>query len=179
MSFINVVDGFLPGVFEKIASPFLDVLMVALSCLGDGGILWIILISVLLMTKKYRQLGVVAAVSLCVCFLSGNFMIKPIVARVRPCNIDPALRMLIERPDDFSFPSMHTATAFSVAWVIFSENKIWGSAAIILSVLIAVSRVYLNVHYTTDIICGAIYGILVAFVVKFVIKKTKFNRLDY
>ena len=171
--FMNVIDSFLPRFFEGIANPPLDSLMVFLTRLGDGGVVWIFLIIALLVTKKYRRTAMVAAGSLLFCFILGNYLIKPFFGRIRPCNIDATLRMLIERPIDFSFPSMHTATAFSVAVVIYGKNKFFGILMIVLSCLIALSRVYLNVHYTTDIIFGALFGTAVALAFRLVSRKLK------
>lgn len=179
MNVIKIIDSFLPDVFESIANPFLDALMVFITRLGDGGFVWIIVIIALLISKKYRKVGIAAAISLAVCFFTGNYLIKPLVGRIRPCNLFSDLRMIVPCMTDYSFPSMHTATAFSVATVLAVDNKKMGIPAIILSVLIALSRVYLNLHFTTDIICGAVYGILIAYGVDFVVKKLKFSRGNY
>lgn len=158
MSVINAVDSFLPWVFSQIQTPFLDSVMVALSFLGDGGLIWIVAIVAMLISKKYRRAGIASAISLLLCFFTGNYIIKPLVGRVRPCNVYPLVDLIIKRPEDFSFPSMHTATAFSVAIIILCANKKFGIPAVILAALITLSRVYLHVHYTTDIIVGAVFG---------------------
>ncbi|MBQ4545479.1 MAG: phosphatase PAP2 family protein [Oscillospiraceae bacterium] len=179
MTFIEIIDGFLPWIFDKISNPFLDAVMVFLTKLGDGGILWICLIIAMLASKKYRRLGIVCAISLTICFFTGNYILKPLVARVRPCNLNSELPLLIPRLYDFSFPSMHTATAFSVSAVVFSEYKKCGTWMLFLSFFIGLSRVYLNVHYTTDILFGALYGVLVAYLVKLLLKNAKFSSKGY
>ena len=175
MSVINAVDSFLPWLFSYIGNGLLDKMMIVLSFLGDGGIIWILAIIAMLISRKYRRAGIAAALSLLLCFLFGNFVIKPLVGRVRPCNVYPLAELIIKRPEDFSFPSMHTATAFSVAVVIFMRERRWGIPALILASLIALSRVYLFVHYTTDILAGAIFGTAFAlfFYWLFFIKKEK------
>ena len=174
MALITAIDSFLPWLFSQIRNPILDSVMVALSFLGDGGIIWIAAIVAMLISKKYRRAGVAAAISLLLCFVLGNFVIKPLVGRIRPCNANPLLELLIERPDDFSFPSMHTATAFSVAVIILLQSRALGIPAIILAFFVALSRVYLHVHYTTDILAGMFFGSLFAlafYCVFFKIKK--------
>lgn len=158
MSVIRAIDSFLPQVFASIQNPFLDKMMMFLSFLGDGGIVWILITLAMLASKKYRRAGIASAISLLLCFLAGNYVIKPLVGRVRPCNVYPLVDLIIKRPEDFSFPSMHTATAFSVAIIILCANKKFGIPSVILATLIALSRVYLLVHYTTDIIAGALFG---------------------
>lgn len=158
MSAINAIDFFLPQLFVKIQSPILDRAMVFLTFLGEGGLIWILAIVAMLITKKYRRAGIASAGSLLSCFLLGNYVIKPLVGRIRPCNVYPMVELIIKAPSDFSFPSMHTATAFSVAVIIFMRSRAWGTPALVLASLIAISRVYLYVHYTTDIIAGAIFG---------------------
>ncbi len=179
MYLVNLIDSLLPLIFEYITCPAIDFFMVFITRLGDGGFIWILTIALLMVSKRTRKVGFIAAVSLLICFITGNCIIKPLVGRIRPCNLYPELRMLIERPSDFSFPSMHTATSFSVSSIILMVDRKWGIPAIILSVLIALSRVYLNVHFTTDIIAGALYGYLIAVFINFVIKKTKFNVFEY
>lgn len=176
MSVIHAVDSFLPWVFSQIQTPFLDSVMVALSFLGDGGLIWIVAIVAMLISKKYRRAGIAAAISLLLCYLLGSYVIKPIVGRIRPCNAYPLLELLIERPEDFSFPSMHTATAFSVAIIILCANKKLGIPAVILSVFVALSRVYLHVHYTTDIIAGAVFGTVFALFFCWLFLKRKWSK---
>ncbi len=164
MSVINAIDSFCISLFENIQNPFFDKVMIFLSFLGDGGIIWILAIVAMLISKKYRRAGLASAGSLLSCFLLGNYVIKPLVGRVRPCNVYPLVDLIIKRPMDFSFPSMHTATAFSVAVIIFLRSRAWGTPALIIASLIAISRVYLYVHYATDIIAGAIFGTMFALV---------------
>lgn len=179
MNIIEIIDSFLPSVFVSIANPIMDSFMVFVTSLGDGGLVWVAVIMALLISKEYRKVGIVAAFSLALCFFTGNYLIKPLIGRIRPCNLYPDLRMIVPPMTDYSFPSMHTATAFSVATVLAFYNKKMGIPAIVLSILIALSRVYLNLHFTTDIICGAVYGAVIAYVVDFTVKKLKFDRANY
>lgn len=94
-----------------------------------------------------------------------NGLLKNLVARTRPCDVNTAIQLLISHPTDYSFPSGHTAASFTaVAALYFSgDKKIW-KAAIVLGTLIAFSRMYLYVHYPTDILGGALIGIFSGFV---------------
>ncbi len=176
MEIISFIDGILPALFSKISSQVVDRIMVFITSLGDGGFIWFILIASMLVSKKHRRAGVVSLVALGVCFFFGSFALKPLFARVRPCNIQPGIALLIDHPSDFSFPSMHTATSFSVAVMLYCYDRKIGIPAIVLASLIALSRVYLNVHYTTDIIAGAILG--TAFALLFYYLFFKLGRKD-
>ncbi len=164
MSVINWFDSLLPALFDIIENPVLSAVMLFVTKLGDGGIIWLFTIIALLLIRRHAKVGMASALSIGTCFVFGNYVLKPFVGRVRPCNIYTNLELLVNRPDDFSFPSMHAATAFSVAVILYRYDKRMGIPAIVLASLISLSRVYLNVHYTTDIIAGAIFGTAFALV---------------
>ena len=92
-------------------------------------------------------------------FLVCNVFLKPFVARIRPFNINTAVDIIIKRPTDYAFPSGHTTSSFIAATIIYCQNRKWGYASFILASLIAFSRLYLYVHYPTDIITGIILGL--------------------
>ena len=128
--------------------------------LGDSGILWVTLTALLLVFRKTRRVGCVLAAALLVDAVLCNLILKPLVARIRPCDILADVQLLISRPDDFSFPSGHTAASFaSVTALWLAGKKQWALAALPLGVLIAFSRMYLFVHYPTDIIGGVLVGV--------------------
>ena len=104
-------------------------------------------------------------VGLCIDVIVCNGLLKNLVARTRPCDVNTAIQLLISHPTDYSFPSGHTAASFTaVAALYFSgDKKIW-KAAIILGILIAFSRMYLYVHYPTDILGGILVGIFSGFI---------------
>ncbi len=172
LTLVSTIDTAVMNVLKSVSSPAVDKMMIFITKLGDGGAFWILLIALMFIFKKYRNTGTVSAVSLASCFLIGNYVVKPLVGRIRPCNVENAA-MLIERMNDFSFPSMHTATAFSISVVVFIKNKLAGSALVILSLLIGVSRIYLNVHYFTDVLAGAAFGTVFALLSVFAAKKLK------
>ena len=133
----------------------------AVTHLGDGGVFWILLGIILLFSKKTRPAGVAALLALLVGALITNVCLKNFVARIRPYEVVEGLRLMIERQRDYSFPSGHTAASFAsvTALYLVGEKKMW-KAALVLAVLIALSRLYLYVHYPTDIIGGVVFGSL-------------------
>lgn len=139
---------------------FLDHVVPAITMLGEAGWIWILLAVVLLARKKTRKLGVAVAISLVLDLILCNLLLKPIVARPRPFTFRPELQLLVKAPKDFSFPSGHTAASFAAASaLLFSRAKGW-VPAMVLAALIALSRLYLYVHYPTDVLCGVLVGIL-------------------
>lgn len=137
---------------------FLDAVMPVLTKLGDGGIIWIGLTLVLLCTRRYRRTGLTLVCALLLDVVCCNLVLKPLVARVRPFDMNPGVDLLISPPGDWSFPSGHTAASFASTGALYaSGERMWIGAAV-LSVLIAFSRLYLYVHYPTDVLAGIVIG---------------------
>ena len=144
---------------QTIHTPLLDRFMVAITKLGDAGIVWIILTVILLLIPKTRKSGVYMAVALIADLIICNVILKPIVARIRPYSINQTVQLLVTPLKDYSFPSGHTAASFaSVSALYFAGRKRMATGALIVSVLIAFSRMYLYVHYPTDVLGGMIVG---------------------
>lgn len=150
---------------QKLHNPILDDIMIAITRFGDGGLGWIVLGILLLCFKKTRKCGFLMLLSMGICLLVGNLALKNLVGRLRPCQVDAGVRMLISTPGGYSFPSGHTLHAFTAATAIFLHYKKPGIAALVLAALIAFSRMYLFVHYPTDILGGIILGVVVAVLV--------------
>ena len=146
-------------------NPILDKIMVAITSLGNAGLIWIGIAVFLLFIKKTRKCGVLMLISMALGLIFGNGILKNVIARERPCWIDSKIPLLIPNPHDFSFPSGHTLASFEAAVMIFMHNKKWGAISFVLAVLIAFSRMYLFVHFPTDIICGAALGSLISILV--------------
>ena len=139
--------------------------MPIITSLGNAGVIWILICVLMICIKKYRSYGVMMAITLILCAIVGNLTLKPIVARIRPFNAKPLINgLLINAPNDFSFPSGHTMVSFACTCVLFYMNKKVGIAALILSSAIAFSRLYLYVHYPSDVFAGMIIGIILAYV---------------
>ena len=143
----------------------MDKLMIFVSTIGDNGAIWICIAFLLMLTKKYRPIGLMITGALFLCLLIGSVTLKPYFGRIRPFHVFTDVTLLIKGPTGFSFPSGHTMTSFASATVIFLKNKRWGIWAITLASLIAFSRMYLFVHYPSDIVVGLIIGITIGLLV--------------
>ena len=147
---------------ENLRSGFLTVLMSFFSFLGDGGWFWIASAVVMLFFKRTRKTGLMMGLALACGLVLCNLTLKPLVARVRPYDLRPVANMLTEPMHDFSFPSGHTIASFEAAVVLLIRDKRFGIPATVLACLIAFSRLYLYVHYPTDVIASVILGSLLA-----------------
>ena len=157
---------------ENLRGPVLDPIMKGITHLGDGGIFWIIATLALLCFKKTRRTGIACAVSMIIGLLATNLVLKNWVARVRPYEVIEGLKILISKPHDWSFPSGHTTNAFAAAWVMFTMlPRKYGVPALILAILIAFSRMYVGVHYPTDILGGIAVGCIGAWCARRIVKK--------
>lgn len=146
---------------QTIHTPLLDKILTFITSLGNAGIIWIVLAVVLLILPKTRKTGIIVAAALLADLVLCNLILKNLVARVRPYDVNTAIAILIKKPLDFSFPSGHTAASFAAMTALFlaKMKKAW-IAALVLAVLIAFSRLYFYVHYPTDVLGGAVVGIL-------------------
>lgn len=158
---------------QKLSNPILDSIMVFVSSLGNYGIIWIATSIILLFPKKTRKYGIMALVALALMQLTGNMIIKNLVERDRPYTQLEGFELLIAQPHDSSFPSGHTASAFACATVFLTGKKRWGMIALLLAILIAFSRLYLYVHYPSDILGGMVLGIVCGLISVFAYKKIK------
>lgn len=158
---------------QSIHTPWLDVFMKEITGLGDHGIFWIITGAVLLCFKKTRIMGLCVILSLAAGFLIGNMFLKNLIARARPCWIDDSIPLLIKNPRDYSFPSGHTLSSFEGAVSIWLYDRKWGTPALALAVLIGFSRMYLFVHFPTDVLAGLFLGVLIAVLVHSMVEGRK------
>ncbi len=135
----------------------LDFLMPKITMLGDAGILWIAAGVILLCIRRYRKWGIALLLALAAGSLLGSGVLKPLFARERPCWLE-SVPMLISVPTDFSFPSGHTLASAVSAVVLTAANRKFGFFAVPAAVLIAFSRLYLFVHFPSDVLMGALIG---------------------
>lgn len=143
---------------------FLDTFFLILTKIaGSYGQLWVIVGAALLIPKKTRRTGIAVLVSYVGVFIFGQLILKHLFDRPRPCQIDQAFTLLVERPSSSSFPSTHSAWAFGAATAIFMRYRKTGIAVFVAAFLIAFSRMYLFLHFPTDVLCGMILGILLGF----------------
>lgn len=182
-SFFDSFLNFDLGIFTKLQSirtPFLDGFMNFITTLGDEGILFIAIALILLITKKYRKIGFAMLASLAVMLVCNNFVLKEIFARERPFNLyetfpekfsewNEALGKYVypditKMPHSYSFPSGHTSSAFAAGVAILCYNRKSGIPMTLFAFLMGFTRIYVGVHYTTDVIAGALVGIIYALI---------------
>lgn len=154
MGFEFVILDYIQGLRCEI----LDSIVPVITSLGNKGYVWIAIAAMMCVSRKYRKYGIILLAVLTAGLIVGNVCLKNIVMRPRPCWINDSVDMLIRMPKDYSFPSGHTLSSAGAATVITGADKRMGIAAIILAVMIALTRLYLYVHYPTDIIAGAFIG---------------------
>ncbi|MDR1117008.1 MAG: phosphatase PAP2 family protein [Oscillospiraceae bacterium] len=154
--------------------PFFDYLFLFFTRLGDYGTLWIAVILVLLIKRDTRHIGIAAAVALILSAFTANVIIKHIVNRPRPFS-SMDLHILIPAPTSPSFPSGHSATAFGAATALSRLKR--GKLFFIPAALISLSRVYLLVHYPTDVLGGAVIGIACGLAAVCILERPFFVRL--
>lgn len=143
---------------EHIACGFLDVVVPLFTKLCDKGILPILVGLALLFFKKTRRAGIVMLAALAVGGLLCNVWLKPFIARPRPFEGLEEIALLIAPPSGYSFPSGHTTSAFEFAFGLSLLGKRWAVVGYIFAVLMGFSRLYLYVHFPTDVLAGAVVG---------------------
>ncbi len=142
-------------------SDFMDWLMPRISMLGDEGLIWILFGLILIISKEYRKQGLLVWIGLLLGLFFGNLIVKNVIARPRPYTLNPNIQLLIPELSDYSFPSGHTLSSTIAATIITLINKKFGWVVIPLALFIAFSRLYLQVHYPTDIIGGIVMGLII------------------
>ena len=162
---------------QHLRTDMLTPLMKFVTFLGNGGWFWILCAVVLLAIPKTRKTGYAAVFSLIFGAIVTNLLLKNIVARPRPFAEIEALIPLIAKPTDFSFPSGHTTASFAVALVMFRmlPKKI-GIPAVVLAALVAFSRLYLGVHYPTDVLVAFLVALMGSTVAVWIVRTKMGNR---
>jgi len=169
--FQNLDNILLIFIQENLRNNILDFIMPMITKLGDVGAIWILITLVFLSRKKYMSMGIMLMIALIASTLVGSLVLKPLIARPRPFELNPDIVMLISLPTDYSFPSGHTSAAFASAAVLLMNHKRFGIYALILGSLIAFSRMYLFVHYPTDVLAGILLGTAAGVLSVFFLKK--------
>ena len=133
--------------FEELHNPVLDFLMYQITCLGNGGLIWLVIAAAMLfvLPKRYRKTGATVVAALLISLVICNGIMKN-------------LYRVFDRIYDWSFPSGHTSASFAAAVAIRLWNKKEGIGALVLAALISFSRLYLTVHYPTDVLASVVFG---------------------
>ena len=118
---LNILDW-----FQTLHTPFLDKLMVFITSLGNAGVIWIVMTIVFLLIPKRRKTGAVMAAALIIDLLLCNVILKNLVARTRPYDVNTGVQLLVSRLHDYSFPSGHTAAAFASVTALYLAGAISG-----------------------------------------------------
>ena len=161
----------------NLTSPLMNTIMPIITMLGDEGIFWIAWAVILLLFPKTRKIGLGMGFAMIIGLLVCNVTLKPLIARIRPYDLKEEMGIIIplltERMHDFSFPSGHTIASFEGAVVLLKNSKKMGIPAMVIAILIAFSRLYLYVHYPTDVLCSVVLGTIFAFIGNAIAQKIK------
>ena len=151
----------LDWVQEHLRCDFLDAVLPVITRVCDHGEIWIVLAACLLLWRKKRQSGLAVSGALVLDLVSCNLIIKPLVGRIRPFAVNPGISLLVEPPLDASFPSGHTAASFAAVFALMAmKDPLW-KPSMVLAVIIAFSRLYLYVHWPSDVLGGILLGVAV------------------
>lgn len=173
MSFIELIDTSSMHLIHDITHcGFLDKLMPAISLLGTGGFIWIVIAVMMLLHKSTRATGVTMCLAMLLCYLTGNLFLKNLITRPRPYTVDPSIVLLVPPSvEPYSFPSGHTMNSVSAAVTLMLRKTRFAWAAMTFALLTAFSRIYLMMHFPSDVIAGAIIGALSAYLCCMVVKR--------
>ena len=144
-------------------NPVMNTISIFFDYAGAHGEIWIAFTLLLLLFRRTRKAGFAMAVALVLYMAAGHFFLKPLFARPRPCDVNTAITILVKRPHGHSFPSGHTASAFAAAFALWLQNRKLGVPALVLAAFIAFTRLYLYVHFPTDVLGGLVLGIALGF----------------
>lgn len=172
---IEYLDNTILDWFVSLQNPVLTPFMKFITWIGEGGMVWIVIAGIFLLMKKTRGIGIAMLLAMLLGLILGNGILKNVVARPRPCWVNPEVPMLIAVPTDYSFPSGHTLSSFSAATAIWWGNKKWGAIALAGAALMAFTRLYFYVHYPTDILGGLLLGLLLGSFSAWIVKKSKWG----
>lgn len=157
---------------DHVRTPFLTMFFQTVTALGNAGLIWIALTLLLLVIKSTRKIGYMCAMALAFSLLFNNGFIKNLVARPRPYTRIEELVPLIPLPSEYSFPSGHTVSSFAAGWTVFRRLPgRYGIPALVLAALVSVSRLYVGVHYPTDVLCGIVLGIVLSAAAQWTVDK--------
>ena len=186
-AFLQFEGNILLWIQNYLRSDFLDPIVKFITHSGDHGYLWIALLVILFCIPKTRKAAVIGAVTLILTFIVTNLWLKPMIGRTRPYEVIEGLTRIIGKQSDRSFPSGHTANSMAVGvslWLVSRKYEIIGDKklyfpkwagwiVLILSILIGLSRLYVGVHYPTDVLGGAFIAVIDTYIVYNLYKKMR------
>lgn len=167
LDFDNSILNFLISVRTEFLNDFFSFF----SYIGNGGIVWIAAAIVLMIFRRTRKVGLILLLAIGLTALINNFVIKIIVGRTRPFIADKTIKTIIAVPAGASFPSGHASASFAAAVILIKYFKKIGLLGLATAILISFSRIYFCVHYPSDVIAGAVEGVLIALVISFAFER--------
>ncbi|MGV8979661.1 phosphatase PAP2 family protein [Clostridium sp.] len=169
---IDEFDNYILFIIKKyVHNRYLDIIMPIVTFTGNLGVVWIVIAIALIVDKPYRVIGNSIIITLIICTIVGEGIVKHIVRRIRPCNKLDNSSLLSLKPISYSFPSGHTLSSFAAAEMLSLYFTQYRLIFMSIALLIAVSRLYLYVHYPTDVIAGVIIGVLCSKIIFIVLQK--------
>ena len=170
LQLLSSIEGFdvaiLLFIQEHIRNSLFDKLFIPITHFSDDALFWVLLVLVLLWSPKTRRIGAAALISMVICYLLCSVWLKDYVARIRPYDAYNSIRLLIEKQDEFSFPSGHSTMSFASSLIyVRMMEKPFGTATLLLAILIAFSRLYVGVHYPSDVLAGFLLALVVSTIV--------------
>lgn len=180
--FITNIDfSILNAIYSTLKCAFMDIFMLICTYSTEGGFVWILAALICLCFPKSRKTGLVMGLALIMGITLGNGVLKGLVMRSRPYtypgyeHIESTL--LIKKCWDSSFPSGHSLSAFEGAVPLLMYKKKYGIPALVLALLVAFSRMYIFVHFPSDVLAGAALGTLFA-LVSYLIINALYKKFD-
>lgn len=160
----NLDNTMLYGTSAFLSCSLLDTVMPAFSAIGNSGFIWLLACLLFLPDKKTRRIGWMMLLSIALAYILGNLILKELVMRPRPFEQFGLQRLLVAPPDDPSFPSGHTSSSFAATAMLFLTKQKARIPALAYALLISFSRVYVFVHFPSDVLFGELLGIACAYV---------------
>ena len=162
---MNLDSNILVFLQENVRNTIFDILLIPFTLLNNSGIICIAIVIAFLYFAKLRKVGILMAISLILEFVLTNLIIKNWVARIRPYEMIDGLTLIVGKAHDYSFPSGHTGSAFALAVVIFMVmDRKYGLLALGLATLMGFSRLYVGIHYPSDVLGGIILGVITSII---------------
>lgn len=158
MEWLQTIDWKILEAIQTLHCAAADAIFPVVTVLGNVGLVWIAAGLLCVCFRKTRWCGIAMLVGLLMGLLLCNLSIKPLVMRARPFTLRPK-ELLVAIPSEYSFPSGHAVSSFIASTVLWRRHRKWGAAAYVLAALIAFSRLYLYVHFPSDVFFGALLGV--------------------
>lgn len=156
----NLDKGVLFFIQRNLHIPILDKIMILATYAGDKGLIWLLIAFLLLINKKTRYIGLMTMLVMILVAIIGEGILKHIFQRPRPYDEFPLVHLLIGKYRSFSFPSGHAASSFAAAYVLSKYLRKLALAFWTVAIMIAFSRIYLFMHYPSDVLAGIILGLI-------------------